>query len=287
MVTSNSPTVLKRWIAFELRKLREANGLTRQQAAARLGKAPSQIGHIETMRNLPSAADLEVLLTWYGHPGRVEFFRELLKQAKKGRDWWSDFLDTAPEWFSLFLGLESSAVQIDSYDANVIPGILQTPDYAEAIVRGGEPTLDDASVKRRVELRLARQEILDRRQESPQVWSVLDEAALRRCVGTGQTMRTQLKRLLELAARPGVDIQVLPKESGPHPGMDGTFTILSFPAELVADPGVVYLQTLIAGVYYEEPSEIMKYRDSLARLRVQALSPEQSREMIFEVSEEL
>ncbi|MDR7301319.1 transcriptional regulator with XRE-family HTH domain [Haloactinomyces albus] len=93
--------------------------MSRQDAAELLGKAPSQIGHIETMRNLPSAADLEVLLTWYGHPERIEFFRELLKRAKKGCDWWSDFLDTAPEWFSLFLGLESSAVQIDSYDGEL------------------------------------------------------------------------------------------------------------------------------------------------------------------------
>lgn len=287
MVSSSSPTVLKRWIAYELRRLRESSDYSRQDAAERIGKATSQIGHLENMRNLPSMSDVEVLLTWYGHGDRVEFFRDLLKQAKKGRDWWVGFSDVTPEWFSLYLGLESSAVQIESYDATVVPGILQTPDYAEAIIRGGAPTMSEEAIARQIELRLARQELLERAEEPPQVWRILDESVLRRTVGGPTTMRRQLEHLVKLYDRPNIDIQVLPHSAGAHTGMEGTFTILSFPGELIADPGVVYVQTRIKGIYYEDTQEILEYRDALNRLRVQALSPEQSRDLISEIAEEL
>ncbi len=286
MVASSSPTALRRWIAFELRRLREASGRTRQEAAARLGRTVPHIGHLETGRNLPSAGDVEVLLTWYGHPDRIEFFRELLKRAKKGRDWWIGFADAVPGYFALFLGLEASAVQLQSYDGLVVPGILQTAAYAKAIIRAGERSQPDHEVARRVELRMARQQLIERADEPLQVWSVLDEAVLHRQVGGAEVMREQLERLVKLAERPNIDLQVLPAAAGAHAGTEGSFTLLTFPPELHSDPGVVYVETRVRGVYYEDPAEIQPYRQALIRLQVQALNPDESPAMIQRIAEE-
>jgi transcriptional regulator with XRE-family HTH domain len=287
MVASYSPAVIKRWIAFELKRLREDAGRTRPEAAARIGKAITQIGHLETMRNLPSPSDLEILVTWYGHPERVEFFLDLLRRAKKGRDWWIGFADVTPEWFSLYLGLESSAVRIEAYDVSAIRGIFQTPAYAEAVIRGSDPVAADAEVQRRTELRLARQERLREADEPVRVWSVLDEATLRRTVGGPAVMREQLEHLLELGKQPNIDIQLLPYDAGAHPGVEGSFTILSFPDELGADNGIAYVESRIRGIYYEERSEILNYRDVLSRLQVQALDQRRSQAKIMEMLKEL
>lgn len=286
MVASYSPTVIKRWIAFELKRLREDAGRSRPEAAARIGKALTQIGHLETMRNLPSPSDLEILVTWYGHPERVDFFLDLLRRAKKGRDWWIGFADVTPEWFSLYLGLESSAVRIEAYDVAYIRGLFQTRAYAEAVIHGSDPAASEAEVRRRADLRLARQQRLTM-DEPIRVWSILDEVALRRVVGGAAVMREQLKYLLELSNRSNIDIQVLPYGAGAHPGLEGTFTILSFPAELISDSGVVYVETRIRGLYYEEGSEILNYRDALSRLQVQALDQRRSRAKIAEALKEL
>ncbi|MGH3973621.1 MAG: helix-turn-helix domain-containing protein [Pseudonocardiaceae bacterium] len=287
MAASSSPTALKRWIAYELRRLRDASGRSRQEAAARLGRTVAQIGHLETGRNLPSAGDVEVLLTWYGHPDRIEFFRDLLKRAKKGRDWWIGLADAVPEYFALFLGLEASAAQMQSYDSLVVPGILQTAAYAKAIVRAGERSQPDHEIARRVELRMARQQLIERADEPLQVWSVLDEAVLHRQVGGVEVMREQLERLVKLAERPNIDIQVLPVTAGAHAGTEGTFTLLTFPPELHSDPGVVYVETRVRGIYYEDPAEIQLYRQALIRLQVQALNPDESPAMIQRIAEKL
>ncbi|HET9258478.1 MAG TPA: helix-turn-helix transcriptional regulator [Pseudonocardiaceae bacterium] len=286
MVASSSPTALKRWIAYELRRLREASGRTRQEAAARVGRTVAQIGHLETGRNLPSAGDVEVLLNWYGHPDRIEFFRDLLKQAKKGRDWWIGLADAVPDYFALFLGLEASAAQLQSYDCVVVPGILQTHAYAQAVIRMGERARPDAEVARRVELRMARQQLIERADKPLQVWTVLDEAVLYRQVGGIEVMREQLERLVKLAERPNIDIQVLPATAGGHAITEGTFTLLTFPPELHSDPGVVYVETRVRGIYFEDPAEIQLYRQALTRLQVHALNPDESPAMIQRIADE-
>jgi transcriptional regulator with XRE-family HTH domain len=287
MVASSSPTALKRWISYELRRLRDGSGRTRQEAAARLGRTVAQIGHLETGRNLPSAGDVEVLLNWYGHPDRIEFFRDLLKQAKKGRDWWIGLADAVPDYFALFLGLEASAAQLQSYDCVVVPGILQTAAYAQAVIRMGERARPDHEVARRVELRMARQQLIERTDEPLQVWTVLDEAVLHRQVGGTEVLREQLERLVKLSERPNIDIQVLPVTAGAHAITEGTFTLLTFPPELHSDPGVVYVETRVRGIYYEDPAEIQLYRKALTRLQVHALTPDESPAMIQRIADEL
>lgn len=286
MSVSSSPTVLKRWIARELRRLREAAGYTRPQASQRLGKATAQIGHLETGRNLPTAADLEVLLTWYGVPERIELFRDLLQQAKKGRDWWLGYAGAVRESFGLFLGLEASAVQIHRYDAVLVPGIFQTPAYAEAVIRGEDPAASDREVATRIELRMTRQQILNRAGDQPQLRAIIDEGVLHRRVGGVRVLAEQLGRLIELADYPNVDIQVLPTAAAAY-GVDGSFTWLAFPPELPDEPGVVHVQTQVRSIYYEDPGDVLVYRSALRRLHAHAASPEQSVALIETIANEL
>jgi transcriptional regulator with XRE-family HTH domain len=285
VTSSSSPTVLKRWIAFELRRLREAQNIGRDEAAQAIRGSVGQLQHIETGRSLPKPLELDKLLETYGVADRSDFFQELRTRAKRGRDWWIGFDEAAvPDWFALFLGLESSAAKIESWDAQLVPGLFQTPEYAEAVIRGGEPDLPDDKVNHRVQLRMARQRILD--SDPPKVWCVLHEAALRSVFGGTDTQRAQLQHLGKLARRPNIDIQVLPFKAAAYSGGHDTFIILSF-SELEHDPGAVYVETKIKGYYYEEPQELNTYRDAMTHLQVQALTPKQSSAFIHKVAEEL
>lgn len=287
MVASSSPTVLKRYVALELRRLREAAGHTREQVAERLRCSVGHITHLEIMRNLPRGAELEVLLDFYGAGERTTVFGDLVDAARKGRDWWLSFKGAAPAWFDLYLGMESSAAQIDSYDAMCVPGLFQTPAYAKAIIEAGEPELPDAEVHRRIELRVARQAVLTRQPTPPIVWSVLDESVLYRPASDPRVLVEQLKHLLKLADMPTVTIQVLPLTAGVHAGMDGTFIVLTFPPELVGDPGVAYTESKIRGNYHEDAAEITTYRNTLRRVQIQARTPEESRAVLARRVEEL
>jgi len=287
MVASSSPTVLRRYVALELRRLREGAGFKREQVAERLRCALSHISHLETMRNLPKAAELEVLLGFYGVAERTAAFLELVDAARRGRDWWLPFKGAVPEWLDLYLGMESSAVQIDSYDAMIVPGLFQTPAYAKAVIRAGEPELADAEVARRIELRMARQDVLTRQPNPPVVWRVLDESVLHRPAGEPQVLLEQLDHLVKLLDLPTLTIQVLPLEVGVHAGVEGTFTILTFPPELVGDPGIAYVESRIGNTYYEDRAEIMTYRNTLRRIQIHARTPQETRTLLVRRIEEL
>jgi len=274
---TSSPTVLKRYIALELRRLRVSRGLRREQTAARLRSAVSHVTHLETMRNLPRAAELEVLLEFYGAAERTPEFLDLLDAARGGRDWWSPFRGTEPDWFDLYLAMEASATRIESYDALVVPGLLQTAGYAAAVIAAGQPALATAELRRRVELRLARQAVLDRRPDPPMVCCVLDESVLLRTPPAAALMVEQLRRLVALGRRASVLVQVLPLSAGLHAGVNGGLTVLTFPPELSGDPGVVYLDNPFRGTYCDNPGEVVAYRNTLARVRIAALDPDESR----------
>ena len=286
-VVASSPTALKRWIAIEMRRLREAAGLDRPTAADRIGKANTVVAHIETGRNLPAPSDVEVLLNLYGVPERVPFFRDLIRTAKRGKDWWIGFTDAVPEWFELYLGLESAAARISSYNVQWVPSLFQTREYAEAIHRAGERRFTEKEIAARVEVRMGRQAVLDRTDDPPFIWCVLDEAALHRAVGGLDVMRAQLKHLLDLADRPNVDLQVLAAESGAHAGAEGTFTILEYPPEFGGDPGTAYVETRQQGVYYEQPAQVIDYRRVFERLQMQAERADRSRDLIAEAGRNL
>lgn len=287
----SSPTVLKRWIAFELRKLREQAGMGRDDAARAIRASEQGVGHIENGRSLPGPLQLDKLLEFYGVAERSEFFQQLRTQAKKGKDWWINFDFTSevlPEYFKLFLGLESCAASIESFDAQVVSGLMQTKTYTEAVIHGVEPELPDTEIQRRVELRLARQrEVLERDGKPPMLWSVIHESALRTPIGGPEVAREQLEHLLTLIQQPNITVQVLPMSTGAHTGIEGTFTYLAFPPELENDPGTVYVDTRVKGYYYEQPEEITAYRSAMRHLQVQACQPQEAPAVIRQIAKEL
>jgi transcriptional regulator with XRE-family HTH domain len=276
VASSVSVTAVKWWFAAEMRRMREKRGLSREQAAAAVRGSVANIGHIETARGLPKPLELERLLELYGEPERVEFFQDLRLRAKRGRDWWVGFRETAPGNLNLYLGLEAGAVQIESWNDHTVPGLFQTRATALAMIRVGRPDLDAEAVGRLVELRMSRQrEVIDR-DDPPALWSVIAESALRWPVGGGDVHRAQLERLLELSARPSVDIQILPFSAGAHLGTEGSFRIFVAPPELVNYPGCVTVEDRLGVRYYDEPAPLLTYRNDLARLKIQALKPEES-----------
>lgn len=287
--SQGSPTALKRWIAGEMTKLRERSRRSRAEAAEVVHGSVQGIGHIENGRSLPGPLQLDKLLTFYGVPDRVEFFQQLRILAKRGKDWWIGFdvdSGTLPGYFKLFLGLEAMAAKIESWDVQVVPGLLQTRDYAAAIIRDGDPALSGAEVRRRVDLRLARQREVLESGKSPLVSSVLDEAAVHRVVGGPRVMREQLDQLLRLAQRSNIDLQVLPFTAGGHTGTEGPFTLLTYPPEFESDPGTVYSETRVKGIYYETPEEVMRYRAVLTQLRTASCEPRESLRLIERTAKE-
>ncbi|WP_214408155.1 helix-turn-helix domain-containing protein [Pseudonocardia lacus] len=285
--SSGSTTALKWWFAVEMRRLREKRRISREQAAAAVKGSPQNIGHIEVGRTLPKPLELDRLLELYGVPERQEFFQELRTRAKRGRDWWIGMSDSVPDHLNLFLGLESSAVQIESWDAYVVPGLFQTADTAGELIRVGRPELAPAEVDKLVELRMARQREILAREHPPQIWSVIAEPALRWTVGGPDVLRAQLEHLRELSERPHIEIQVLPLTAGAHVGTEGTFQILSAPPELHNYPGCVFVEDRIRGHYYEESEQILQYRNDLTRLQVQAAKPGRTAALLDEIAKDL
>ncbi|CAM3961604.1 helix-turn-helix transcriptional regulator [Kibdelosporangium persicum] len=287
MVASQSPTALKWWFAVEMRRMRDRKGLSREDAARAIKGSTQGIGHIESGRSLPKPLELDKLLELYGQTERAEFFHDLRDMAKKGKDWWISFGPSVRSYFNLFLGLESSSPQIEGWDALVPPGLFQTADYAEGVIRAGYVDLPGTDIRPLVELRMARQHEVLERDQPARVWRVIDEAALRRIVGSREVTKAQLEHLAALAERPNVDVQIVPLDAGAHTGTEGTFTLLSAPPELENYPGCVYVETLVKGYYYEELEEITRYRNALTRLRVQAIKPEDSPAFIRQIAKDL
>jgi len=274
-------------VALELRRQREAAGLSRDKVAARLRCASSHIAHLETGRNLPRSTELEVLLGFYGLNGRIPEFLELVDAARRGKDWWLPFKGVVPDWFDLYLGIESAAAQIEAYALAFVPGLFQTRRYAEAVIRARSPELPDADVGHRIDLRMARQDVLVRQPSPPSVRCVLDEAVLLRLPPRPEVMAEQLHHLTKLSELPNVTIQILPLTAGLHAGFEGPFTILTFPPDLIGDPGVVYTDTRFRGTYYEDPAEILAYRNTWTEIRLAALTPDQTHTHLTQRIEEL
>lgn len=277
---SGSPALFKRTIALSLQKWRKEAGLAQRDAAKRLDRTPQHISNLESGERLPSAADLELLLDMYGKPDRITFMRELLSAAKRARNWWTAMSGAVPRWFDLFLGLESGACELSTFETVLVPGLLQTRDYAEAVFRGNTDLTAD-QVTQCVELRMGRQLILDRAEDPVSLWVVLDESVLYRVYGGEITMHGQLTYLLEASERPRIDLQVLPYGAGATVAQQGgSFVVMRFPPDMENDPGLVYLELLTGGQYFENPADIAEYRRAMTRLHALAADQNRSRELI-------
>jgi transcriptional regulator with XRE-family HTH domain len=269
--------LFKRTIALSLKKWRLESGRPQKDAAVRISRTAQHISNLEAGQ-LPTAADLELLMEFYGQDDRISFLRELLTAARKAKNWWTGMSGAVPKWFDLFLGLESGAAELASFDTAVVPGLLQTRNYATAVT-AGDPDLSADEVHNRVEVRMGRQEILQA-DHAAYLHVVLDESVLHRMRGNRAVMREQLEHLLETSHQPRIDIQVLPFDAA-NPAQDsGTFIVMKFPPEMEDDPGLVYLELLTGGHYFEKPEEIAEYQRALTRLHALAASPEASRETI-------
>lgn len=282
MPVPTSVAVLRRWVAVALRRHRENAGLTQKEAAKRTGIDAGRINHFETLRSLPPDDELVRLLELYEAGEDTDELLAILPAARKRTA--SEAATTDPDQFNLYIGLEAGATRIESYDALVLNGLVQTAKYAEALLRGHGQGLSEAEVRRRLRLRLRRRDLLTA--ESPtQLWLVVSQHVLEAPVGGSEVMRGQLAHLLELAALPNVDVQVLPHSVVPHPGLHGTFTIMSFP--IPGDAGLVYIETRVRGLYFEQPHELQEYAQVLNHLRVLARPPEESSRLIDRIRKEI
>jgi transcriptional regulator with XRE-family HTH domain len=285
MTASHSPTVRRRRLIAELKRLREASGLTQEDVAERLDWHPTKVFRIETGRTGPHPNDVRVMLDVYGVTDREqrEAIVQLAKDARQ-RGWWYSYRDVLASRYELYIGLESEASSIRNFQLAVIPGLLQTPDYARALVRGGRFELDPEAVERLVEVRLTRQQLLTK-PDRPRFWVILDEAALRRSIGGAAIMQAQLNYLIEVADQGRTTLQVVPYGAGAHPGTTGSFVILGFPEP--SDPDVVYLETIGGNLYVDKPEEVQLYAASFDHLRAVALSPGDTGAMLRAVSRDL
>jgi transcriptional regulator with XRE-family HTH domain len=285
MTGEHSPTVRRRRLASELRALREAAKLTCEEVAEHLECSASKISRVETGRVSVSPRDVRDMLALYQvDPAQLDSLVQLARESRQ-KGWWHAYSDTMQPRFATYIGLEDAAAEIRTYELNLIPGLLQTEDYARTVINAGNLTGTQEDVERRVALRMARQPMLLSGINPPQFWAVLDEGALHRTVGGQGLMRFQLDHLLEIADMPNVAVQVIPFTAGAHPGMGKPFVILSFPER--ADPDVVYLEDLTSTLYLEDVDEIDRYNVLFNHLRATALSFEESAALITTVAKEL
>jgi transcriptional regulator with XRE-family HTH domain len=279
---SHSPTLRARRLALELTRRREATGMSREEVARQLEWSSSTLFRIETGRTKPQPRSVRELLDLYGITGDER--EGLIQLARDARQpgWWQSFRDVLPNPYEVFIGLEAGAASIRNFEPLMIPGLLQTPDYARAMVRGGPQELDPEEIERRVEVRTARQERLNDA-DRPRLWVVIDEAAIRRTVGGPTVMRGQLLHLVEAAKQGKTTIQVVPFSAGAHSGTTGPFVVLSFPEP--TDPDVVYLETIPEGLYLDEPADVGRFMLAFDRLLAAALHPDESIALIQEAAD--
>jgi transcriptional regulator with XRE-family HTH domain len=277
MAAEHSPTVRRRRLALELRRLREVARLTCEEVAEHLECSTSKISRIETGRVSVSPRDVRDMLDLYGVSAQQGASLVQLARDSRQKGWWHAYSDTIQPRFATYIGLESAASEIRIYEVTLIPALLQTEEYARTVITAGTVGGDHDGVERNVELLMARQPPLTSN-DPPRLWAVLDEAALRRTVGGAGLMRLQLEHLRDLSRLPNVAIQVIPFGAGAHPAMGRPFVILAFPER--ADPDVVYLEDLTSALYVEDVDEVDRYNMFFNHLRATALSFEDSATLI-------
>ncbi|MEV6425928.1 helix-turn-helix transcriptional regulator [Streptomyces sp. NPDC051662] len=282
MASNVNPTVRRRRLGQELRRLRELKGMTAEEVAERLLVSQSKISRLENGRRSISQRDVRDLCGVY----EVEDQRivdSLMQMAKDSRQqgWWHAFGDIP---YSVYIGLETDAASLRVYEPQVVPGLLQTRPYAEALINGALPESPALDVEKRVGVRLRRQDRISTPDDPLRLWAVVDEAALRRRVGDRQLMREQLEHLVEQSQLPHVTVQVLPFDMGAHPGITGHYAILEFPD--ASDSSVVYIEGVTSDLYLEKANDVQRYSVMYEHLRAQALNADQTRQFIADIAKE-
>lgn len=269
----SGPTVVRRQLGRRLRRLREASGKTEQEVEDAKLVSRTKLWRIESGKVSVRIPDVRTLCWFYGVDAELTDALAAMALGTTEQGWWEDYSDVVPGWFQLYVGLEGAAAAIRYYDGELVPGELQTRDYARAIFRTAELHDGDETIERLVELRMERQDNLLKRDPPPQLTVVLGAGSLARQVGGPAVMAAQVDRLRELNALDHVGIRVLNWEAGAHAAMLGAFRILDFSDP--EDPDVVYLETQVGSRYLEKPAHLRTYRQTFELIYQQAVPIEE------------
>lgn len=281
--SAGAPTVLRVVLGRRLQDLREKAGLSFQEAGRALDVTHATIRRMEKAEVGLKIPYVEKLLRTYGVTGpELEEFLALAREANQP-GWWHRYRDVLPDWFSAFVSLEGEAAVIRAYEPHYVPGLLQTEDYAREVLRAGNPRAGDDGVERGVALRMERQALLTR-QDAPLLWIVMDETVLRRPIGSPAVMRAQIARLIDACELPDVRLQIMPFTAGPHPAMYGPFHIFRFQTHGL--PDVVYSESLVGGVYFDDRDDVSTFLEALDRMCAQAAPTRSTLRILGEIHKE-
>ena len=276
------PTVRRILLGAQLRRLREAKEVTREEAGYHIRGSESKISRIELGRVSFKERDVEDLLTLYGVTDEAERapFLAMVREANQ-QGWWHSFSEALPNWFQPYIGLEESASLIRTYELQFIPGLLQTEDYARAVITQGNRGVPRDVIDSRVNVRMGRQKLLTR-ENAPRLWVVIDEAALRRPIGGTKTMKAQIEHLLDLMSQPSLTLQVMPFDFGGHAAEGGAFSILRFPEADI--PDVVYIEVLGGANYLDKREDVDRYMEAMDRLCVDSTTPVRTADVLKKIA---
>jgi hypothetical protein len=278
------PTVLKILLGAQLRKLRENANVSRDDAGYHIRASGSKISRLELGRVSFKERDVADLLDFYGVEGPQKDQLLQLTHEANAKAWWEKYREVVPDWFQVYVGLEEAAALIRIYEIQFVPGLLQTEDYARAVVMQGAPSLPPEDVDSRVAVRMGRQRLFSR-DNPPRLWAIVDEAALRRTIGGRDVLAGQVNRLIDATSEPNITLQVMPFRHGGHAAEGGAFTIMRFPeADL---PDMVYMEYLTGAHYIDKPEDVEVYAAVMERLSVAGTSPEKTRDMLSAILKEL
>ncbi|MFI8230590.1 helix-turn-helix domain-containing protein [Streptomyces sp. NPDC085900] len=279
-----APTVGQVVLGKRLQELREAAGFKREEAARVLRVAPATVRRIEMAEVALKIPYVQVLLTTYGVPDEEAAAFVALAEEANQPGWWQRFHDVLPDWFSLYVSLEGAARIIRSYEPHFVPGLLQTEEYARAVMEAGTiGQTGPETIDRHVSLRMARQKLLDR-PDPPHLWVVMDETVLKRPVSIrGEVMREQLDKLLEYAERDRITLQVAEFEDGPHPGTYAPFTLFRFAEPEL--PDMVFTEYLTGALYLDSRGEVSAHLEVLDHMTARAASAQRTKKLLREYRE--
>ncbi|SEC10353.1 Helix-turn-helix domain-containing protein [Streptomyces sp. 2224.1] len=277
------PTTRRRQLGADLRRLRERNGLTLEDAGALVGVSKATLSRYETKEGMVKWPTVDALCREYGASDEERHALVELAKGARIQGWWRSLADPVPESMNLMLTLEDEVLREDHYACMYVPGLLQTRAYAEAVHRASEMRCTEQEVAHMVDIRMKRQELLHR-EEPPHIWAIIDEAVIRRMVGGPDTIKDQIRHLRACADYPQVTVQILPFATGAHAAAVGSFVLLGGPAP---ELDVVYVDILGGGLFMEKPLELERYRLAFDYLRAQALDISASAALIERVGKEL
>ena len=287
MTASIGPTVRRRRLGTELRRLREAHSLKLEEVADKLGLAASTLSRIETGKAPTRTAYLSAMLDLYSVDdlGQRQILVDMAREGHR-KGWWAAWEDVLPTGFDVYVGLEAEAASLRAYESLVVHGLLQTEAYAREVMTTVRRRQTPDQIERLIQLRMQRQEvILPGRADPIELWLILDEAVIRRTMGAPELMRAQLNHLADASQWPNVTLQVLPFCSGPHPALNGPFTIIEFPERF--DPDVVYTEGVGGQAYLERERDVRARAEAFDLLRAAALSPADSTDLIGTLAREI